>query len=416
MTTVKPTPRYVENLYFALTLLSTLAASFIWGINTLFLLQAGLSNTEAFLANTFFTLGQVAFEVPTGIVADLKGRRISYLLGTITLALSTLIYLGAWHVQAPLVIWAVSSILLGLGFTFFSGATEAWLVDSLEFSGYKGSLDHVFARGQMIGGIAMLAGSVSGGLIAQATNLSVPYIVRAGLLLVTFFVALVFMKDWGFEPSERVSLRKMARDLFVNSFRFSWQHPSVRWVMIAAPFVSGVSFYAFYAMQPFLLRLYGDETAYAVAGLAAAIVAGAQIAGSMLVPTVRKYFPKRTTLLLASIAMSVGVLALVSMTTNFWIAILLLCAWGLVGAVSTPVRQAYVNALIPSKQRATILSFDSLVSSSGGAIIQPVLGRAADVWSYGTSFALGAMVEMLALPFIYLARQQKSKADEVHSS
>ena len=76
----------VQRTYLLLTLLTTLAASFIWGINTLFLLDAGLSNTEAFAANAFFTVGQVVFEVPTGVVADTRGRRFSFLLGAGTVA------------------------------------------------------------------------------------------------------------------------------------------------------------------------------------------------------------------------------------------------------------------------------------------------------------------------------------------
>src|SRR6266487_1586060 len=94
--------RQVERTYLLLTLLTTLAASFIWGINTLFLLDAGLSNTEAFAANAFFTLGQVLFEVPTGVVADTSGRRFSYVLGAGTLLLSTLLYLVMWNIHAPL--------------------------------------------------------------------------------------------------------------------------------------------------------------------------------------------------------------------------------------------------------------------------------------------------------------------------
>ena len=75
----------VQHVYLLLLLLHTLAASFIWGINTLFLLDAGLSNAQAFAANAFFTAGMVLFEVPTGVVADTRGRRMSYLLGTFTL-------------------------------------------------------------------------------------------------------------------------------------------------------------------------------------------------------------------------------------------------------------------------------------------------------------------------------------------
>ncbi len=64
--------REVQRVYLVLTLLTTLAASFIWGIKTLFLLDAGLSNAEAFAANAFFTVGQVIFEVPTGVLTRLQ--------------------------------------------------------------------------------------------------------------------------------------------------------------------------------------------------------------------------------------------------------------------------------------------------------------------------------------------------------
>ena len=74
----------VRRTYLLLTLLSTLAASLIWGVNTLFLLDAGLSNTQAFTVNAFFTAGQVLFEVPTGVVADTVGRRASFMFGAVT--------------------------------------------------------------------------------------------------------------------------------------------------------------------------------------------------------------------------------------------------------------------------------------------------------------------------------------------
>src|SRR5688500_19695652 len=95
--------RTVQRTYLLLTLLTTLAASFIWGVNTLFLLDAGLSNAEAFAANAFFAVGQVIFEVPTGVVADTRGRRFSFILGAATLLASTLLYLWMWQVQAPFI-------------------------------------------------------------------------------------------------------------------------------------------------------------------------------------------------------------------------------------------------------------------------------------------------------------------------
>src|SRR6187551_287405 len=91
--------RRIQRTYLTLLLGNTLAASFIWGINTLFLLDAGLTNLEAFAANSFFSIGMVVFEVPTGVIADTLGRRVSYLLGTVTLAVTTVLYylLWVWH-------------------------------------------------------------------------------------------------------------------------------------------------------------------------------------------------------------------------------------------------------------------------------------------------------------------------------
>lgn len=409
MTFAKPKPAFVQNVYLVLTLFNTLATSFIWGINTLFLLDAGLSNAEAFLANAFFTVGQVLFEIPTGIVADMRGRRMSYILGTLTLAASTLLYFAAWMFHAPFWAWAASSILLGLGYTFFSGATEAWLVDALKHAGYKGELEAVFSKSQAVAGIAMLAGSVGGGLIAQYTDLGVPYILRAAFLLVNFAVAFFFMRDWGFIPEKGTHLAQDVKKLFVTSVDQGLKKPAIRWVMLGAPFASGVGFYVFYAMQPHLLALYGDSTAYGVAGLAAAVVAAAQIVGGLTAPLVRKLFKLRTTALLIGEILSVAFLVFLGLTGNFWAAIIGLSVWGLLFSAMTPVRQAYLNNLIPTQQRATVLSFDSLLGSAGGVVIQPILGRAADLYGYASSFLVSSVIQAFAVPLAFLARREHIK-------
>ena len=198
--TLNHAARKIQRVYLTLTLGNTVAASFIWGINTLFLLDAGLSNLEAFAANAFFTAGMVLFEITTGVVADGWGRRMSFLLGTVTLAASTYLYYLLWQISGAFWMWAVVSVLLGLGFTFFSGAVEAWLVDALRFSGYEGGLESVLGRGQMVQGVAMLLGSVAGGVIAQATNLGVPFLLRVAVLLAMFAVAFGLMHDVGFSP------------------------------------------------------------------------------------------------------------------------------------------------------------------------------------------------------------------------
>ncbi|RDV11142.1 MFS transporter [Arthrobacter sp. RT-1] len=408
---MNPAARKIERVYLTLTLGNTLATSFIWGINTLFLLDAGLSNLEAFAANAFFTAGMVLFEVPTGVVADSWGRRISFLLGTITLAVSTFLYYLLWQMSAPFLWWAVVSVLLGLGFTFFSGAVEAWLVDALRFSGYEGGLETVLGRGQMVSGVAMLAGSVAGGVIAQATSLGVPFLVRVGVLVAMFAVAFLLMRDVGFTPERSPHPLRATRTVLKASVDGGLKHPPVRYIMLAAPFTEGVGFYVFYALQPYLLQLFGDPRAYAVAGLAAAIVAGADIVGGWMAPRIRKLVRKRTTVLIASNVVSSLILVVLLFTSTFWLALVLLALWAVVGAAGTPVRQAYLNDMIASKQRATVLSFDSLMGSSGGVVVQPLLGRSADLYGYPASLAVSGVVQVLAAPFILLSRRQRSQAD-----
>ncbi len=408
--------RRVRRTYLLLTLLSTLAASLIWGINTLFLLDAGLTNTQAFAANAFFTVGQVLFEVPTGVVADVKGRRVSFLLGAITLLVSTLLYLLMWQIRAPFWGWAVSSAVIGLGFTFFSGAVEAWLVDALTFTKYDGDLESVFARGQSVAGGAMLIGSVAGGFIAQATNLGVPYILRAVLLGLTLLAALLLMRDLGFTPTKGKGPLDEVRTVLRSSIEAGWRKPPIKWAMLAAPFSMGVGIYAFYAMQPYLLELYGDPNAYGVAGLAAAIVAGAQIVGGLIVPLVRRLFSRRTHALILAGVLSVVMLGLIGWTSTFWIAIVLLVIWALAFSAATPIRQAYLNGLIPSDQRATVLSFDALMGSAGGVVAQPILGRVADVSGYSASYAVAAAMQVLAIPFLILARRENAASDPIEAT
>ena len=400
----------IQRIYLFLLLLNTLAASFIWGINTLFLLDAGLTNTQAFAANAFFTAGEVIFEVPTGVVADTRGRRISYLLGTLTLAVSTILYLLMWRVAAPFWAWAVTSGLLGLGFTFFSGAVEAWLADALTFSGYLregGKLEVVLARGEIVSGAAMLIGSAAGGVIAQATNLGVPYAVRTAVLVVTFVCAFVLMRDIGFTPTPAKHPIQEMKNVLRRSIDHGFGNPAVRWVMLAAPFTGGATMYAFYAMQPYLLQLYGDPHAYGIAGLAAAAVAGAQIAGGLLVPHLNRIFRQQTSVLLTGTVVSVVMLALIGIVPHFWTVIGLFVLWGLMFAALTPVRTAFLNSHIASEERATVLSFDSLLGSSGAVVVQPVLGKVADVWNYPMSYVWSSAIQVMALPFIWLSHREE---------
>jgi MFS family permease len=412
------TPERVQRTYLVLLLLQTLAASLIWGINTLFLLDAGLSITEAFVANAAFTAGMMIFEVPTGVIADTFGRRTSFILGAATLLVTTAAYLGLWYVQAGIGWWILVSALIGLGFTFFSGATEAWLVDALHATGYQGAIETVFGKGQAVAGAATLIGTISGGFLGQV-SLGLPYIARSVLLLAVIGAAWAWMHDLGYEPAKGVAVGAQVRGILRSSMTHGFGNPPVRMFMLAAPFASGVGIWIFYAFQPYLLELFGDPNATYLAGIAAAVFAVAQMIGGSSVKLVRRFVTSRSGLIITSTV--VGSLALIGVglaerleiPVGFWVAIALLALFSLLSAVAYPVQQAFMNGCIPSEQRATVLSFASLMGSAGGVVAQPALGRVADVFSYGIAYVVAGVLYVLSLPFIIAVRRMGLTADRV---
>jgi MFS family permease len=144
-------------------------------------------------------------------------------------------------------------------------------------------------------------------------------------------------------------------------------------------------------------------------------VAGAEVLGGWMAPRVRRLVRRRTTVLILSSSVSALILIVLAFIQVFWVALLLLAIWALVAAVGTPVRQAYLNDMIASKQRATVLSFDSLMGSSGGILVQPLLGRAADVYGYPLSLAIGGVIELIAVPFLVASGQQRHQADQANA-
>ncbi len=402
--------RRVRNVYLVLNLFIWLPTSLIVGINTLFLLDGGLNNVEAFAANAFYTIGLAVFELPTGMVADTYGRRTSFLLGVGTQLVGNLLYVGMWYFKAPFWGWAIASVVLGLGFTFFSGALEAWLVDSLKHTNYDGELEPIFAKGQIINGAAMLVGTVAGGFIAQLTNFGMPYLARAALQLLSFGVAFVIMKEIAFTPS-KTRLSTQFKELGRAALKYGLRNRPVRWTLLAAPFYMGTGIYGFYAAQPYLLQLFGDQHAIGIAGIAAAGIAGTQIAGGFAVPLIRKQFRRRTHILITCASLTIVTLALIGLIQNFYAVVVMLVVWAMAYAASIPVRQAYLNSLIPSEQRATVLSFDSMVNSCGGVAFQPLLGRVADTLGYAVSYVVSAGIACISLPLLLAARRENVRQD-----
>jgi len=407
------TPRKITRTYLLIAGLYTLSASLIWGVNTLFLLGAGLNILGVFIANAVFTGSMAIFEIPTGVLADTRGRRASFLLSVAIVAVGTLGYVGVAIIGGGLLLFCLMSVLLGLGYTFYSGAVEAWLVDALNATGFQGKLDRVFARSGLVSGAAMLMGTVGGGLLG-GIDLSLPFLVRAALLVAVFTVAFLTMHDVGFTP-RKVRLSELPLEMARVAragVTFGWQAPPVKLLMITSFLQAGFLSWGFYAWQPYFLELLGREAIW-VAGVISALISLATMAGNSVVEWFTRFCGKRSTLLLwAAVIQTLAVIG-VGLTGSFWLAVtLFLVAMGTVGVMG-PVKQAYLNQMIPSQQRATVISFDSLVGSVGGVLGQGGLGYLAQVRSIASGYLVGGAMTTLMWPVLLALRHLGHSADTI---
>jgi len=353
------------------------------------------------------------FEVPTGVVADTRGRRISFLLSEAVLLVGTLAYVGVAAIGGGVVLFSLAGIILGLGYTFFSGAVEAWLVDALRATGYTGELDRVFARSQSVFYAATLVGTVGGGALGQL-DLAIPYYVRAALIAGAFAVGFVLMHDVGFTPRTlrlrgiTAEMRKVGR----AGLTFGWRSPSIR-LLVMVSFVSwGFFSWAWYAWQPYFLDLLGRNLVW-VSGLIAALFSFAGILGNALVGRLARPGRHRTTLLIAGSAVSTALMVGTGVFRTFWVAVPLFLLGAVVGGTLGPVRQTYLHSIIPTSERATLVSFDALVGSLGSVGGQAGLGYLSQVRSIGDGFVIGGLFTALAVPLYVLLRRRRDPADVV---
>jgi MFS family permease len=406
-------PRRVIRSYLVISGLFTLSASLIWGINTLFLLHAGLSIFEVFVANAAFTAAMALCEVPTGVVADTLGRRTSFLLSEATLAVGTLAYVGVAAIHGGLLLFCLAGVILGLGYTFYSGAVEAWLVDALKATGYREELDRVFARASIVSSVAMIVGTIGGGLLGQV-NLSRPYLARAVLVVIAFVIGFRTMHEIGFTPRP-MRVRGIVGDMQEvgrAGITYGWRSPAVRLLVIESFVVTGFFSWAWYAWQPYFLQLYGRNAIW-IAGVIASLFSLAGIAGNALVGRLAAPGRRRTTILLGAAGVWTATMIATGAVRSFWITVPIFLLGAMAGGLISPIRQSYLHQSIPSSERATLVSFDSLVGSLGSVGGQTGLGFLSQERSIPAGFVVGGLATLVVLPIFGRLRTLDEPADRI---
>lgn len=422
-------PERVVRVYVLTNCLFTLAASLIWAINTLFLIRAGgMTLALVFVINAAFTASQMLCEVPTGVIADTLGRRTSFLLSIGILIVSTLVYVLSAQLHWGFWGFIVGSVLIGLGFTFQTGAVDAWMVDALDATGFTGTKESVFALNAAATGVVLVIGPLLGGVLG-GVSLLVPYYLRAAALVIAFVAVAVLMQEVGFTP-RRLTLRTFwseTRAIGSAGVRSGWRSRTIRpllWVSC----VQGVfMMYGFYSMSPWLLQLIGKDYVW-LTGAVFSVFSLAGIAGNM---TVRKGLSERVIgrwsnptrfLAVCGVASAVlvgcaGLYGIYAARTSAGLGPFLVIAglWvvsGFVSGVSMPVHAGYINAHIPSAERATVLSLSSLFGDAGGVGGQPALGYLAQGFGIAPTWVISGLL-MLGVGPLYLASGRAAERETV---
>ena len=135
--------------------------------------------------------------------------------------------------------------------------------------------------------------------------------------------------------------------------------------------------------------------------------------GNGLVEWFARFCGKRTTMILWALGIQATAAIGVGLVNNFYVAVGLYLVVTSTFGVLMPVRQAYIHQVIPSAQRATVLSFDSLMGSGGSMVGQGGLGYISQVRSISSGYIIGGLISFLSLPAIFALRKMGQPADVI---
>ncbi len=380
--------------FYVLTAVSTFCFTLSFTVNLVYLATVvGLDPFQLVLVGTVLETTVLVFEVPTGIVADVSSRRLSVLLGC------GLVGIGLLLQAVPLLATALAAqVVWGIGSTFTSGATQAWITDEVG----EDRVPAVFTREQQIHLGAGLVGTVAAGLLSLA-GLAVPMVVSGlGFLVLTVWLLRV-MPERNFAPtplSRRETLPHLAA-AFRAGLRLARSRPVVRGLLVVT-LLAGLASEAFdrlwlvRVLDDFPLpRLFGADSVglwFAAIGLVGSLVAlltslAVNRRGTAWVAAVR---PGRVLAGLAAVHV-LGVLA-VALGGPLWLVLAGLWLRGAVSAVAAPVEAAWLNAELTSDVRATVLSMNGQVNALGQILGGPPLGGLAGRTSVSTALVTSAGV------------------------
>jgi MFS family permease len=392
----RDTTRAAIPTYLLLSGAGSLFFFMIVTVNLLYHVETvGLSPLQLVLVGTVLETSIVLFEIPTGVVADLVSRRRSILIGYALTGVGFIVE-GSFPTFVAIL---TAQVLWGIGYTFTSGATEAWITDEVG----EQRVGPVLLRGSQ----ASLIGSIGGILLGTSLGMiaiQLPIILGGtGFLVLTVFL-LRTMPETNFHPTPRENRSTWSHmlDTAREGFAIARSRPVVR-VLLASSFLLGLSSEAFdrlwtkHLIDTFTFpALPGDSDLVLWFGI---ITLVGTILSLLTAEAVKRFHPESLepgtpTKMLASLAAGRVITTVVfAFAGTLWLALGAFWVRGLMSSVAHPIGDAWMNRNIESRTRATVISFREQVASIGEIGGGPPLG-----W-VGSSFGVRAALTASALVF-----------------
>jgi DHA3 family tetracycline resistance protein-like MFS transporter len=388
--------RDAGRVYYGLTGVSAFAYALCFTLNLVFQVRViGLEPLQMVLVGTVLELTIFLFEVPTGIVADLYSRRASAIIGFaligVGFALEGIIATFAAALLAQLV-W-------GIGYTFTSGAVEAWVTDEVG----EERVHHVFTKGTQVELTASIAGAVTAGALGVLA-LRAP-IVAAGLIFVGLAVALLLvMPERHFAPTPRAERETFGhlRAQFVSGLHVARRRRVVRAFLLVSLLVGLASevvdrLWTVRVLDDFTMpEIFGGDEAIAFAAFAligTTVALLASLASGRWLP---KHLPEERPALPVVLAALTQVAAIVGLALlgNLWLVLGAVWLRSAAQAFASPIERAWLNRNLDSASRATVLSMNGQMNAVGQVAGGPPLGALANVSGIPVALVVSAAIQL----------------------
>ncbi len=382
-------------IYLILSAGQAICFSLIFTVNMIYQATVvGLNPLQLVLVGTVLEATCFLFEIPTGVVADIYSRRLSILIGV------ALIGCGFTLEGSIPAFWAVigAQVLWGIGYTFTSGATEAWITDEVG----EEAVGPVFLRGGqmwLIGGLAGTLLSVSLGLIHIQLPMILAGIGMFGLAAVLY--AIMPERHMHVTPREERSTFAHARAIAQDGFRLARRRPVVK-AVIAISLIVGLASEAVDRLStPSVIHRFDFPTVFGsdspviwfgISGVVSTLLglAASEVFKRRNPESLGSGVPAR--LLATTAAIQVGAVAVFALSGNLWLAFGMLWLRTVLGTISGPVEAAWLNRNLDSSSRATVISMVGQANAIGQVAGGPALGWVGNVASVRAALLGSALV------------------------